>query len=222
LSSADLGIINPKAQSETLLAKLLVKGLALGGEPWKEILRHRADQVHLPVHDKGLSIPDINWLFAAPKLKQTKCSFWKNILGSWFNVRVGLTKSEPTSHAKVLKQPIFSNPLILNMTGLPLGVCGLSEERAITNSSYTKIKDLWDPEGRAWKSLQAFQMTYHTTNKNNRKIIIASIPWNPTTYTNRFQAGDWINKRVSGNNITLAWVYHVSRVTPNMVQAVEF
>jgi hypothetical protein len=37
LFSDGLGIINSKAQSETLLAKLLVKRLTLGGEPWKEI-----------------------------------------------------------------------------------------------------------------------------------------------------------------------------------------
>jgi hypothetical protein len=75
LSSGGLGIIDPQAQSEALLAKLLVRGLALGGEPWKEILRHRADQVHLPVHGKGPSNSDINWFFAAPKLKKLKCSF---------------------------------------------------------------------------------------------------------------------------------------------------
>jgi hypothetical protein len=65
-------------------------------------------------------------------------------------------------------------------------------------------------------------MTYHATNRNNREIIIASIPWNPTIYTNRFQAGDWISKRNSGNNTTLEWIYHVTRVTPNTVQAIEF
>jgi hypothetical protein len=80
LSSSGLGIINPKAQSEVLLAKLLVRGFALGGEPWKEILRHRIDQVHLSMHGKGPSIPDINQFFVAPKLKQAKCSFWKSIL----------------------------------------------------------------------------------------------------------------------------------------------
>jgi hypothetical protein len=69
--------------------------------------------------------------------------------------------------------------------------------------------------GRAWKSLQALRMTYHATNRNNREIIIASIPWNPAIYINRFQAKDWINKRISGNNTVLAWVYHVTRVTPN-------
>ncbi len=89
------------------------------------------------------------------------------------------------------------------MTGLPLGVGGLSERRAIGNSNCTRIKDLWDPEGKAWKSLRAFQMTYHATNRNNKEIIIVSIPWNPATYTNRFQVGDWISKRVFKNNIAL-------------------
>ncbi len=138
------------------------------------------------MHSKGPSIPDINWLFAAPKLKQTKCSFWKSILGSWLNVRVGLTKSELASHLEVFRQPIFNNPFILNTAGHPLGVCGLSEGRAIANSGCTRIKDLWDLESKAWKSLHAFQGTYHATNRNSKEIIIASIPWNPATYTNRF------------------------------------
>jgi hypothetical protein len=166
------------------------------------------------VHGKRPSIPDINWLFAAPKLKKLKCSFWKSILGSWLNLRVGLAKSEPASHAEVLRQPIFNNPLILNTTGHPLGVSGRNEGRAIANSGCTQIKDLWDQEGRAWKSLQALRLTYHATNRNNREIIIESIPWNRATYTNRFQAGDWISKRNSGNNTTLEWIYHVTGVTP--------
>jgi hypothetical protein len=57
-------------------------------------------------------------------------------------------------------------------------------------------------------------MTYHATNRNNKEIIIASIPWNLAIYTNRFQAGDWINERNSGNNTTLEWIYHVTGVTP--------
>jgi hypothetical protein len=57
-------------------------------------------------------------------------------------------------------------------------------------------------------------MTYHATNRNCREIIIASIAWNPTTYINCFQARDWISKRVFGNNTALAWVYHVTGVTP--------
>jgi hypothetical protein len=40
LFNGSLRIIDPKAKSETLLAKLLVRGFAPGGEPWKEILKH--------------------------------------------------------------------------------------------------------------------------------------------------------------------------------------
>jgi hypothetical protein len=151
-----------------------------------------------------------------------KCSFWKNILGFWLNVKVGIAKFELASHAEVFRQPIFSNPHILNIIGHPLGVCGRSEGCAIANSSYIQIKDLWDPEGRAWKSFQALWMTYHTTDRISREIIISSIPWNPATYTKHFQVGDWISKRISENNTVLAWVYHVTGVTPNTMQVVEF
>jgi hypothetical protein len=70
LSSGNLGIIDPKAQSEALLAKLFLRRLAPRGEPWKDILRHQADWVHLPVHMKGPNIPDKNWLFVAPSLNK--------------------------------------------------------------------------------------------------------------------------------------------------------
>ncbi len=43
ITQGGLGIIDPKAQLEALLAKLLTKGLAPSGEPWKELLRHKAE-----------------------------------------------------------------------------------------------------------------------------------------------------------------------------------
>jgi hypothetical protein len=68
IAKGELGIINPKSQSEALLVKLLVRGLALGGQPWKELIRHHADQTRLPVHGKRPDTTDIHWIFAAPKL----------------------------------------------------------------------------------------------------------------------------------------------------------
>jgi len=43
-SQGGLGVKDPKAQSEALLAKLFIRGLAPGGEPWKELVRHNADK----------------------------------------------------------------------------------------------------------------------------------------------------------------------------------
>jgi hypothetical protein len=77
-----LGIIDPNVQSEALPAKLLVRGLAPGGEPWKEIIQNKVDQIKLPVHNMGPDTPDVNWIFVAPKLKRIQCSMWKSIIGS--------------------------------------------------------------------------------------------------------------------------------------------
>jgi hypothetical protein len=84
-----LGVTDPKSQSEALLAKLFIKGLAPGGEPWKELVQHKADQTRLPVHGKGPSNVDLNWLLAAPKLKRLQNSMWGSIVSAWLNVDQG-------------------------------------------------------------------------------------------------------------------------------------
>jgi hypothetical protein len=58
------------------------------------------------------------------------------------NVRAHLEKTKPTSQAKVLKQPIFNNPLITNTGGLPFGMCGFNKGKTIVKASYTRIKDI--------------------------------------------------------------------------------
>jgi len=137
-----LGVTDPKFQSEALLAKLFIRGLTPGGEPWKELVRHKADQTKLPIHSKGPSNADFNWLFAAPKLKRLQNSMWRSIVEAWLNVRPGLSKKEPSSVVEVLRQPIFGNPSILSARGTPLGVSGLSEGRTLAQSGCTRIKDL--------------------------------------------------------------------------------
>jgi len=120
----------------------MIRGLAPGGEPWKEIIRSKVDQIKLPVHSMGPDTTNVNWIFSAPKLKRIPCSMWKSIVGAWMKVRLGLTKTPPTSTAKILRQPIFGNPLILNSSGVPLGLSGLSEGNAFARAGCTRIKDL--------------------------------------------------------------------------------
>jgi len=129
---------------EALLAKFFLRGLAPGGEPWKELVWHNADQTRLPVHGKGPSNPDLNWLLAVPKLKRLKCSMWKSIVRAWLNVRPDLIKSDLTNPDEVLKQPIFGNPSILNSRGFPLGVGGVSKGNAFAQSGCSQIKDIWN------------------------------------------------------------------------------
>ncbi len=140
-SQGGLEIIDPKTQSEALLAKLLIRGFAPRGEPWKELMRHKANQIRLLVHGMGPTMEDINWLFATTKLKRPPTSLWKSILYSWLNVRSGLCKLEPTNSAKTLRQPVFGNPLITNQDGRPLGLSGKSEGNALANVGCSRIGD---------------------------------------------------------------------------------
>jgi len=159
------------------LAKLPIRGLAPGGKPWKELIRHKTDQIRLPVHGKGPITPDINWLFAAPKLKRIHYSMWKSIIGAWLKVRPGLTKANPTNTAEIYRQPIFGNPLILNASGVPLGLGGLREGNAFARAGCTRITDLWNPVVNDWKSLANLGMSYHTSNKRCKEAITTNIPW---------------------------------------------
>jgi hypothetical protein len=140
-----LGIIDPKIQSKSLLAKLFIRGLAPGGEPWKELLKHRAGQVRLPVHELGPTT-HINWMFAAKKFKRPPTSLWISIFHAWMSVRPGLCKSEPTNSAETLRQPVFGNPLIVNQEGRPLGLRGRSEGNSLANAECSRVRDFWNSE----------------------------------------------------------------------------
>jgi hypothetical protein len=194
-SQGGLGIIDPKTQSEALLAKLLIRGLEPGGKPWKEFLRHKANQVRLPVHGLGPTTQDINWLFVATKLKRPPTSLWKSILSAWMSVRPGLNKSELTNAAEVLRQPVFGNPLITNQDNRPLGFSDRSEGNALAIADCSRVGDFWDPEVKTWKDLFAFGVSFHPINRINRDLIVASIPWDPATSSIKPLVGDWVSKK---------------------------
>ncbi len=183
ITKGGLGIIDPKSQSEALFAKFLVRGLAPGGEPWKELIRHHADQTKLPVHGTGPDTTDIHWIFAAPKLKRVPCSMWKSILGAWMNIRLGLTKKEPSNLAELMRQPIFSNPSLTNVRGEPLGVNGHSEGCAFARAGHTRIRDIWNGDTQDWKNLSDLKMHPHTSNRSSKDIIIGNILWRPDSFS---------------------------------------
>ncbi len=221
-SQGGLGIIDPKTQSEALLAKLLIRGLEPGGEPWKELLRHKANQVMLPVHGLGPVTQDINWLFVAMKLKRPPTSLWKSILSALMNVRPGLSKSESTNVAEVLKQSVFGNPLITNQDSTPLGLSGRSEGNALMNVGHSKVGDFWDLEAKTWKNLSALGMSFHASNRLNTDLIVASIPWDPATSNNKPLVRDWVSKKEADQTAPSEWVYQITDTNLTTTSAKEF
>jgi hypothetical protein len=155
-------------------------------------VRHKADQTRLPVHGKGPTNPDLNWLLVTPKLKRLKCLMWKSIMGTWLNVRSGFIKSDPTTSAEILWQPIFGNSSILSSRGTPLGVNDLREGCSFAQSGCTRIRDLWNLETREWKGLIDMGRTRHPSNKQCLDIITSNIPWRFDEHGCHIRVGDWI------------------------------
>jgi hypothetical protein len=156
---------------------------------------------------------------------------WKSIVGSWLNVRLGLIKADPISSAETFRQPLFDNPSILNTSGAPLGFGGLKDGNAFAKHGCKRIKDLWNPEEKDWKSLSKLRMSYHASNKlrmsyhaSNRRCkeaITASIPWRLDECASHPQPREWISIPNPNPASPLDWVYFVlqsGRDTPDIIE----
>jgi hypothetical protein len=97
-----------------MLIKLLIKRLSLRAKPWKEQLRHKAKHVQSAGKMVTPWPSDINWLFEAVKPPKNFYSLWTGIPGAWTNIRGGLNKADPSSLAKILRQPIFGSLQVLS------------------------------------------------------------------------------------------------------------
>jgi hypothetical protein len=161
-------------------------------------------------------------MFTATKLKRPPTSLWKSILHYWLSVRPGLSKSEPTNSAEMLRQPVFENPLITNQDGRPLGLSGKSEGNALANAGCSRIGDFWNSEEENWKGLSKFGVSFHPINRLNRKLIIDSIPWDLATASSKPVVGDWVSKRESDRTAPMEWVYQITDTTRVTASAREF
>jgi hypothetical protein len=73
---------------------------------------------------------------------------WKSVVGAWLNVRPGLTKADPTNSAETLRQPFFGNPLILNASGVPLGLGSLRDGSAFCETRMLTSQRHVEPRGK--------------------------------------------------------------------------
>jgi hypothetical protein len=147
---------------------------------------------------------------------------WNNILRAWLKVRSELTKTNPTSSAEILRQPLFGNPSILNVNGSPLGITGLKEGNAFAHSGCSRVKDLRNAASKEWKSLTEMSMSHHPANRDNLARITASIPWNPEELNNRVPAGDWISKPDPNMSTSPDWIYYVLEPHRGTTKVIEF
>jgi len=72
------------------------------------------------------------------------------------------------------------------------------------------------------EALSALGVSFHPSDRRNRNLIIASIPWDPATFNNVPSAGEWISKKEAGQTGSPEWVYQVVGTTQSTTNVSEF
>jgi hypothetical protein len=65
-------------------------------------------------------------------------------------------------------------------------------------------------------------MSFHASNRLNRDLIVASIPWNPATSNNKPLVGDWVSKKEADQTAPPEWVYQITDTNLTTASAKEF
>ncbi len=66
------------------------------------------------------------------------------------------------------------------------------------------------------------EVSFHPINKQNKELIINSIPWNPAASNNRSLVGDWVSKKEMHINAALNWVYQIMEIFKSSASAKEY
>ena len=180
-------VFDPEAQANALLAKMIIRGLAPGNEPWKALLQHRVRSIQL---DRGGTWPkDEWWLFVASKILLQGSPLWQGIWKAWVSVRPGVRKMLPASREETLRQPLFFNENIRNEEGRMWGEIHSQMFRFWAIRGITRVRHLWDSSLNTWRSPEDIylQVRPHFV-EGICSEIFQSIPWRDT----QVQPDDWI------------------------------
>jgi hypothetical protein len=99
-------------------------------------------------------------------------------MDAWTQVRLGLSKKEPSFLEEVLQQPLFDNDLIPFFIPNPLRQATTHIRRAIATTGYSCINNFWDASCGNRKEFGMIRIRKTIMLIMVRKNFIASIPWN--------------------------------------------
>lgn len=109
-----LGLVDPASQSRALLGKFIVRGMLLGGEPWKLLLLTRLGACRPSAG--GPWQDEIRWIFTEMRhsgfSRRIEDRFACNLLRIWEMLRPALVQRAPTCPEEVFRQPLVWNPLV--------------------------------------------------------------------------------------------------------------
>ena len=208
--SGGIKILDPQWQSSALLTKLLVRGLSVGYEPWKALVRYRVSQTkqsrrgHWPAH--------ANWIMNSTKLIPQGSSMWQGVMKAWSTIQSGLEQQDPTTWSEITRQPLFGNRFLTNEEGVKWGTTPRSHMLWWAKKDYRALRDIARQDGHGWRTFQElFRLRRSKVSPALYNKVVDSIPWDATPMP-PIAAGQWVAAKAANGNITQ--VYHIHHSEP--------
>jgi len=197
LSERGVKLLDPQIQTQALLAKMVVRGLTPGNEPWKALLRYKI-RIGRPLGDaKWPESP--NWLFYSKGVRKNNHSTLVDAcIKAFISVRGNLTTVEPGEAEGKLRQQLFGNPLIVEEENIPLGMGEKIGLHLWAKGGIGKVSDIWDVEREDWLSAKQIQEKLPrkgaVTEKGQlrRRKTLSYIPWDPRERKSVTERGGWV------------------------------
>ena len=203
-------IIDPNWQTSALLIKLLIRGLSVGYEPWKTLVRHRVAQTRQSRRGKWPN--HSNWIMNNHPIVKQGSPMWQGIMRAWNSIQSGMEQQDPTTWTEIMRQPLYGNRLLTNELGIQWGTEPRSNMLWWPGKGLRAIKDIIKREGQGWKDFQelpGLRRTRVAPPLYNR--LVRSIPWEATPRPPH-SAGMWLAEIEGDGNIH--HVYHLHRTDP--------
>jgi hypothetical protein len=203
-------VLDPQWQSSALLIKLLIRGLSVGYEPWKALVRFRVAQTKQA--RRGSWPPHSNWIMNARHLVNQGSSMWQGVLKAWSTMQPGLEQQDPTSWDEITRQPLFGNRFLTDERGIQWGTGPQTKMKSWAERRIWSIKDIIQEDGNGWKPFpELVSLRRCSSAPQLYDKVIQSIPWQPVPILPSIK-GLWIAAKEDDGNINR--VYHTSRTEP--------
>ena len=203
-------ILDPKWQASALLIKLLVRGLTVGYEPWKSLVRFRVAQTQQS--RRGKWPPHPNWIMNNRNVVKQGSPLWQGVVKAWTTMQAGLEQQDPTTWDEISRHPLFGNRFLTIEQGVQWETDSRTNLKYWAEKNIWTIKDIIQEDGNGWKQMAELESLRRSVSAPRMYAkILRNIPWQPIPTIPSTQ-GLWVAAKEEDG--TIQRIHHITKVAP--------
>lgn len=203
-------ILDPQWQASALLIKLLLRGLFVGYEPLKALVRYRVAQTKQS--RRGTWPSHANWIMISRNIAKQGSTMWQGVMRAWQTVQSGLEQQDPQTWSEIYRQPLFGNRMLTDDRGIQWGTETRSNLVRWLLKGLQSLQDIANLQGDGWKTFKQQPKLHRSpTAPAIYNKLVRNIPW-PATPTPPYSIGQWLASKEA--DATIQKVFHISRLDP--------